>query len=262
MCCDKPELFGRENVCRDDAEDRARSAAIHERVAAESGRPDQLVREVRIVPLVKLTLVDRRQNRHQQREEALRRERRGALRECLHPSVFSDRRRRPDRQVQIRRFQLAHCAKQCIDRSRVNRRVGVVDGVESRGCMHARIASAIPLPDRPDARVVLFHILEALRRLATAKKWHTCDSDWHISRTRRTVQVGAWCFVLGGAGASVLREIDRHDVVAETRAKLRNWNVLRIGLVSVERRPVAEFDHERRCRTTAASGRRRRRPSA
>jgi hypothetical protein len=104
--------------------------------------------------------------------------------------------------------------------------------------MHARIASAIPLPDRPDARVVLFHIFEALRRLPTAKKWHTCDSDWHISAHTQSTQVL-------DASCAVLLKIDRHDVVAETRAKLRNWNMLRIGLVSVERRPVAEFDHER-----------------
>jgi hypothetical protein len=88
---------------------------------------------------------------------------------------------------------------------------------------------------------VLFHIFEALRKLATAKKWHTCDSDWHNSGTH-----SAGARVLRCLGAQVLREIDSYYVVAETGAKLRNRNVLRIGLVSVERGTVAEFDYERR----------------
>jgi hypothetical protein len=50
-------------------------------------------------------------------------------------------------------------------------------------------------------------------------------------------------------GASLpipLCEIDRNDVLAEARAKLCDWHMLRIGLVGVECRAIAKDNDERR----------------
>ena len=51
MCCESPELLGRQDLGRDDAEHRAGALAIDEDVGAKARQPGDLVREVGVVPL-------------------------------------------------------------------------------------------------------------------------------------------------------------------------------------------------------------------
>ena len=55
MCCDNPSCSAVRMFAGMTRKHRSRSSAIHERVAAEPRGPYQFVREVRIVPFVKLT---------------------------------------------------------------------------------------------------------------------------------------------------------------------------------------------------------------
>ena len=59
---------------------------------------------------------------------------------------------------------------------------------------------------------------------------------------KATADKRAW-----GSGISdPSREIDGHDVFAEAYAKLRDRHVLRVGLISIERRTIAKDDDKRR----------------
>ena len=67
------ELLGGQDLRRDDAEDRAGSAPIGEDVRPETRQPEDLIREVRVVPLRVLLAVLLRHDRREQRRPGPRR---------------------------------------------------------------------------------------------------------------------------------------------------------------------------------------------
>ena len=109
------ELFRRQDLRRDHAEDRPGSLAIDEGVRAEPREILDFVREVRVVPLAEFLAVRFRHDRREEPAEVLRSEHGRCGIERLDAPVLADERRGADAQVEVGRACRHHPVKQLID---------------------------------------------------------------------------------------------------------------------------------------------------
>ena len=130
------ELFGGEDLRRNHAEDGAAPLAVHEQVRAEARETGDLVGEVGVVPLLELLPVLVGDDRFEQRQHRLRRQRRRYRIERLDRSVLPDERRHAAGEVQIGSPDRAHGAEQRVDR--------VHEPISLRLTMWARLTTNVP----------------------------------------------------------------------------------------------------------------------
>src|SRR5262249_36781139 len=110
------ELFGREDLRRDQAEHGARAASIGEHVRAEARERLDLVREIRVVALGELLPVLLRNDRRQQLHDLIARQRRRRRIERHHVAVLPDDWRRADAEMEVGRPDRHHRLEEPIDR--------------------------------------------------------------------------------------------------------------------------------------------------
>ena len=128
----QPELFGGQDLRRDDAKDRADPVPILEHVGAEAREAGDLVGEVGVVTRFEFRLVDRRHDLAEQPCDHLGRERPGGLVQRAHLAVLAHERRHRRAQVQVGGLQLAHPAEHRVDR-RLRRITGADPPAASSG---------------------------------------------------------------------------------------------------------------------------------
>ncbi len=112
------ELLGRQNLLRDDAENRARALAIGKGIGAEAREAGDLVGEIGIVPLAEFLAVRLGHDRREQGRQIVLCQRRSCRVDRLDAAVLTNDRRRAHAQVKVGCAGGDHGVKECVDQMR------------------------------------------------------------------------------------------------------------------------------------------------